>query len=329
MRSLKKSVPGFTIVELLVVIAIIAALMALLLPAVQSARESGRRTACASNVAQLALAIGRFNDTHQSMPGWRNKSPNLADVSGSGAATSFLNVVTWATMCLPFIERNDVFQAWPLASPPYISSFNCPSRQPPDTTNPWLAYAGNAGTAGNNGAVASAFADGVLFDAVPKWDSVKLLIIKPAYSLADISEADGTPSTVLLAEKSGALDGNALLPLSNWSASGSTVATDAPVFTFNAGPTSVPALGIAVTMSASPVINNRSNQYPGALSQPSSMHNDLAVTGFCDGHVKSLKNDIAPDVYAQLITSNNRKASATPRTVWGTASYSILREGDY
>lgn len=327
MGTFKRPVRGFTIVELLVVIAIIATLSALLLPAVQAARESGRRTACSANVTQLALAIGRFNDTYHSLPGWRNKSPNTSDVSGSGAATSFLNVATWATMCLPFIERNDVFQAWPFANAPYISSFSCPSRQPPDTTSPWLAYAGNAGTAGNNGTVASAFADGVLIDAVPKWDGTR--IVKGTYSLADISEGDGTPSTVLLTEKSGALAANALLPLSQWSASGATAATDPSVFTFSAGPGSVPAIGLAGTVSGTPVINNKNGTYPGALSQPSSMHDDVAITGFCDGHVKSLRNDISPAVYAQLITSNNRKASVTPRNTWGTAAYSILSDGDY
>jgi prepilin-type N-terminal cleavage/methylation domain-containing protein/prepilin-type processing-associated H-X9-DG protein len=330
MSTYKKSARGFTIVELLVVIAIIAALTALLLPAVQAARESGRRTACSANLAQLGMAVGRCDAAAQSLPGWRNKSPNIANIQGSGNLTSYQWVASWATMSLPFLERSDVFAAWPFAGPPYapyISSFNCPSRTPPNTTQSWLAYAGNAGSAGNGSAVES-LADGVFFDAVPKWVGSSGLV-KTSYSLTDISEGDGTRSTLLVAEKSGAIAGGGQVPLSQWSTTGSVVATASPSFAFGSGESSVAAIGIASAMGSSPIINNGSNSSPGAASQPSSMHGDVAVVVFCDGHVANLRNDIAASVYAQLITSNNRKSSVVPRTTWDTANYPVLNDGDY
>jgi prepilin-type N-terminal cleavage/methylation domain-containing protein len=56
---------GFTLIELLVVIAIIALLMAILMPALNRARELGRRTVCGGNLKQLALAWVMYADENR------------------------------------------------------------------------------------------------------------------------------------------------------------------------------------------------------------------------------------------------------------------------
>jgi prepilin-type processing-associated H-X9-DG protein/prepilin-type N-terminal cleavage/methylation domain-containing protein len=56
-RGARRFGAAFTIVELLVVIAIIGVLVALLTPAIHAARESSRRTECASNLRQFGIGM--------------------------------------------------------------------------------------------------------------------------------------------------------------------------------------------------------------------------------------------------------------------------------
>jgi prepilin-type N-terminal cleavage/methylation domain-containing protein len=97
---------GFTLVELLVVIAIIGVLVALLLPAVQAAREAARRSECANNLKQLALAMHNYHDVHKSFTfGFK------AEAAGQSHRRH-----CWYQSILPFIEQGayyDQYVAWP------------------------------------------------------------------------------------------------------------------------------------------------------------------------------------------------------------------------
>jgi len=60
----KRFLKGFTLIELLVVIAIIAVLMAILMPALNRAREQGKRVVCLNNLKQLTLAWILYADSN-------------------------------------------------------------------------------------------------------------------------------------------------------------------------------------------------------------------------------------------------------------------------
>jgi prepilin-type N-terminal cleavage/methylation domain-containing protein len=143
-----RSIKGFTLVELLVVIAIIGVLVALLLPAVQSARESSRRTACTNNMKQLAIAGQVFHDVYQRFPpGNLGPLPHADSTTTSGQNTSNQLLGTLAFL-LPYMEQtaasnlittntnlDEVKTYWVndsssvAAAKTRIKAFNCPSSQ--------------------------------------------------------------------------------------------------------------------------------------------------------------------------------------------------------
>jgi len=95
---------GFTLIELLVVIAIIGVLIALLLPAVQQAREAGRRAQCTNHFKQIGLALHNYHDVARTLPpGVISRNDVAAGPYGRPPRTTYI------VHLLPYLEENDLY----------------------------------------------------------------------------------------------------------------------------------------------------------------------------------------------------------------------------
>ena len=313
---------GFTLVELLVVIAIIGILMGLLLPAVQNAREAGRRTTCFNNLYQMAFAATRHSDTNGFIPGWRNAASTNGQFYG------------WPVLLLPFLERRDLSTALTAVAPSvsaktsYLNIYLCPTSPPESQADAWLSYAGNAGYGSKLEVTASGIdgkGNGVMVDTSLTGNQSNRIDVDY------VSNGDGASNTLVLTEKCGTRvtklpkwSNQIIVPpanpisLTDVSATSSTYSS-IPVFLF-AGSAATTAWKFYTTTTPIteilyPINNKNNNNTPPPDDRlPSSNHPGGVGAAFCDGHVLFLKSTVDITTYVQMMTSNSEQSYAPALT---------------
>ncbi len=271
---------GFTLVELLVVIAIIGLLIGLLLPAINAARESGRRTACTNNLKQLGLALINCHDETGAFPPGYRATGTYVD-----GATDTTPGWSWAAYILPYLEERAAYKAinfnLAVESPQnaaavqtVVKTFLCPSDLAPPVP---FSVTDGFGTPIALAAPASYSAccggdESDTFDAT----GLGIFYRNSKTRMADIT--DGTSHTIMVCERSfsiakgiwaGAISGAVIMRGDHNPCPGSPSG-------------SFPAATLVLSHSH---LNNATSDTDGGLDDSSSMHPAGSNVAYADGSV--------------------------------------------
>lgn len=317
---------GFTLVELLVVITIIAMLAGLLLPAVQRAREAGRRTQCINNQKNIGMAVLQYESKKQKFP------PSVSPwITATGTNTA--NHVTWVLPTLPELGRNDLYDLYQKGTifnlPSRVELLVCPSSSRMVGPAP-LSYVVNCGRMDvvaspiNTALPADYQENGVFFSSLPNQS-------KPVTTSASyITRNDGLGTTLMLSENENSMSCR-LLPnrQCEWSwfftnnfftQSPQNAEWRSGMIWFPQDGSDTPTAGTN-TARLNRLIDQGVTDTANALAyaRPSSTHPGGFVATLCDNSVKFLNEDLEYRVYALLMAPASTK-SKTPGSSPATAT---------
>jgi len=269
---------GFTLVELLVVIAIIGTLVGITLPAVQSVRESARRTHCANNLKSMGIALTNYESSKRAFP--------LGDDALSQRHHA------WSSFILPFLDEDSTSKKID-----YRRSWNAPGGN--DTISDlilptYVCPAGIVSYPGKQdygGVLGSAIPDSATGKRHPDWEHSGILYATDAKHTTPVRAAmvaDGLSKTIVVSEGVdrgiAGTDTESQIGNSRW-------ACGTNCFLHNSRVVNTPE-----------VDGFRSNHLGGV--------NGL----FADGHVLFMVDDIDPDVVLAMCTKDGREAPSADGT---------------
>ncbi len=300
---------GFTLVELLVVITIISMLMALLLPAVQSARESGRRATCMNNQQQIAKAMLNYESGLGQFPGYR-------EALGG-------RIVPWHVMLFPYMEANDVYSRWKDPSPvgglptPQLAFFICPSdttaqRRPNNPANSYVLNTGTPDYSVFSGIYPAGVTEGPGMGAFH--DSTVDLLATPlepvVMTLDYLTQRDGSTNTLMASEN---------LQCEKWayvSGSSYTAPTEKDLGfiwwalspQLKGGTTPGMVFGINEDLAGEGLLDTTITWTGYEFVRASSRHPGIVVATFCDGHTRPIREGIDYLTFKHIMTPDGEEA---------------------
>ncbi|HUY33384.1 MAG TPA: DUF1559 domain-containing protein [Pirellulales bacterium] len=299
---MKSNRRGFTIIELLVVIAIIGMLVGLLLPAVQSARESGRRGQCGNNLKQIGVALANYVDLRGVFPpGYIS----AFDASGNDTGPGW----GWAAMLLPELEQLATYQqiqfGMPIEDPRNavvrVTSFPvflCPSD--PSSMRVWQVQTGPPNPTTPICTVASSNYVAVYGTTEPGIDGDGMFFRDSRVTPADIR--DGLSQTLAVGERS------QLLGFATWTGS-VTGAVLVPDLTDGVG-SGPPENGTGM------VLGHVGDRIPpgNVMSEVNQFYSPHGSGGvqflFADGHVSFLNDSLSYRTFLALATRAGRDVAS-------------------